>query len=64
VSGTVPSSGDGDSKNPFDDLTSKFQDKAVEAGLGGWWKRADENKKLAVGALIAAAVLGPLGQGF
>jgi hypothetical protein len=38
-------------------------DKAIQAGLAGWWARADDNQKLAWKGLAAAAALGPLGQG-
>jgi hypothetical protein len=42
----------------------KAADRAVDKAGRSWWARADENQKLAVGALVAAAVVGPLGQGF
>src|SRR5215211_6789943 len=45
------------------DVVQKQADRAIEAGLAGWWSRADEGQKIAVWALVAAAVVGPLGQG-
>jgi hypothetical protein len=41
----------------------KAADRAVEKAGGSWWARADETQKWAVAGLVAAAVLGPLGQG-
>jgi hypothetical protein len=46
------------------EIRKKAENKVAKAALGGWWSEADDGKKLAVGALVGAATLGPLGQGF
>lgn len=46
------------------ELKNALGDRAISAGAGNWFARADESQKLAIGAIVAAATLGPLGQGF
>ena len=55
---TIHSDDDGISK-----LADNLTGKAVTAVAGNWFERADENQRVALGVVAAAAVLGPLGQG-
>ncbi len=45
------------------DAVEKQADSVVQAGLAGWWQRADEDSKAAVLMICAGAAIGPLGQG-
>jgi hypothetical protein len=55
--------GDGPANDRVENLAWKAADRAVAGGLKGWWANADDETKTAVGVLLAAVTVGPLGQG-
>lgn len=44
-------------------LLERGADRAIKAGLGGWWERRTENEKVATGFIAFGLALGPLGMG-
>ena len=52
------------SNETADVLLRKGADKAVKAGLAGWWERRNETEKAATMLIAFALAIGPLGQGF
>lgn len=47
----------------FDAVLRKGADKAIEAGLRGWWSRRSPYQKVAIGLISFGLAIGPLGQG-
>ena len=50
-------------KKIFGEQAEKHGDRAVKAGLAGWWSSRDDAQKVATIALVATAVFGPIGMG-
>jgi len=46
-----------------DDLFRKGADRAVAAGLRGWWDARSEKERVATALIAAGLAIGPLGQG-
>jgi len=55
--------GSDDAPPPLDKAVERAADKVVKTGFTGWWATTDDNQKLAWYAILAGALIGPLGQG-